>query len=78
MPSPAQIKARKAFVKNYAKKGKKKKPVKAKAMSKLKRLKREKLFEQQREPTRAEFKKAGYTKAEIDDYFYRKENRHRL
>ena len=34
--------------------------------------KRDKLLEQQREPTRQEFKRAGYSESEIDDYFNRK------
>ena len=67
MPSAKQIKARKAFVKKYAKKGKRKAKSK-----KPKTSKKDKLLEQQKEPTRKEFKRAGYSESEIDDYFNRK------
>ena len=33
-----------------------------------------KLLKQQREPTRSEFKKAGYTKKEIDEFYAKKMN----
>ena len=77
MPSAKQIAARKAFARKYAKKGKRK--AKSKKPKTSKRITedmtanaRNMLIEQQREPTRKEFKRAGYSESEIDDYFDRK------
>ena len=73
MPSAKQIKARKAFVKNFAKKGKRKAKLKKPKTSKREPTTIQKIQGyQQREPTRKEFKRAGYTESEIDDYFDRK------
>lgn len=70
MPSAKQIKARKAFARKYAKKGKRK--AKSKKPFKPRHSLTARLAGQQREPTRAEFKRAGYSQSEIDDYFDRK------
>ena len=76
MPSAKQIKARKKFVRLYAKKGKrssqKSVPIAYRKKAKKQDKARKKLEKQQREPTRQEFKRAGYSESEIDDYFDRK------
>jgi hypothetical protein len=72
MASAKQIKARKAFVRKYAKKGKRKAKSKKPKTSKREPTTLQKIQGyQQREPTRKEFKRAGYTESEIDDYFNR-------